>query len=150
MGRINTARVIIGGLVAGLVINIGETLLNAVVLAEEMTAIAARFNLPEMGGGTIGLFVLLCFLLGILTIWLYAAIRPRFGPGPKTAVLAGTTIWLAAYLFPGIGYAVMGFFPVGLTALSLGWALIEVLLAATAGAYFYTEPAVTTRGAARV
>ncbi len=28
--------------------------------------------------------------------WWYAAIRPRFGPGPKTAAIAGLAVWLIA------------------------------------------------------
>jgi hypothetical protein len=148
MGRMNTGRVIVGGLVAGVVINIGETLLNAVVLAEQMDALTARFNLPPMGGGTIAVFVALCFMLGVLTIWTYAAIRPRFGPGPKTAALAGVAIWFAAYLFPSVGYAAMGFFPADLTALALGWGLIEILLGAVSGAYFYKEEAPSARSLA--
>jgi hypothetical protein len=150
MSGIDTGRVLIGGLIAGLVINIGETLLNVVVLADEMEAVASRFNLPPMGGGTIATFVVLCFLLGILTIWVYAAIRPRFGPGPKTAAMAGTAIWFAAYVFPGVGYAAMGFFPANLTGLALGWGLIEVLLAAVVGAYFYKEQGQAMRSSARV
>jgi hypothetical protein len=150
MSGIDTSRVLIGGLIAGLVINIGETLLNTVVLADEMNAISARFNLPPMGGGTIATFVVLCFLLGILTIWVYAAIRPRFGPGPKTAAMAGAAIWFAAYLFPGVSSSAMGFFPGNVTALALGWGLIEVLLAAVVGAYFYKEQGQATRSAARV
>ena len=147
MSGINTTRVLIGGLVTGLVINIGETLLNAVVLADEMNAITARFNLPPMTGGTIAIFVVLCFMLGILTTWLYAAIRPRFGAGAKTAALAGAAVWFAAYLFPGIGYAAMGFFPSNITALALAWGLIEVLVASVAGAYFYKEQSSPMRGA---
>ena len=27
-------------------------------------------------------------------MWLYAAIRPRYGPGPKTAALAGLALWV--------------------------------------------------------
>jgi hypothetical protein len=26
-------------------------------------------------------------------MWLYAAIRPRYGPGPKTAAVAGFALW---------------------------------------------------------
>ena len=32
--------------------------------------------------------VIVDFILGILTVWVYAAIRPRFGPGPRTALTA--------------------------------------------------------------
>ncbi|HSE60477.1 MAG TPA: hypothetical protein VLA99_17380 [Nitrospiraceae bacterium] len=27
-------------------------------------------------------------------LWLYAAIRPRFGAGPKTALYAGLGVWV--------------------------------------------------------
>jgi hypothetical protein len=46
-------------------------------------ALQAR-NLPPVGGGAIAYFVVMCFLLGILMVWLYAAVRPRLGPDPKT------------------------------------------------------------------
>ena len=32
--------------------------------------------------------------MGILMTWWYAAIRPRFGAGPKTAAIAGFAVWL--------------------------------------------------------
>jgi hypothetical protein len=38
------------------------------------------------------MFVFL-FLGTLMTFW-YAAIRPRFGPGPITAVIAGLAVWL--------------------------------------------------------
>jgi hypothetical protein len=42
----------------------------------------------EVGAGS---FNATGFLIGIFAIWLYAAIRPRHGPGPKTAVCAGAS-----------------------------------------------------------
>lgn len=135
----NTGRVIAGGLVAGVVINIGETLLNTVVLADEMQALNARFNLPPMTAGTIGGFVVMCFVLGLLAVWLYAAVRPRLGPGPKTAAIVALAIWIAAYLFPTISSYLMGFFPGGVTTFVLGWGLVEVIAGTIAGAYVYRE-----------
>ncbi len=83
MSRINMARVLLGGLAAGLLINIGEYLLHDVVLAEEIRATMAGFNLPAPGGGAIAVFVFLGFGVGITAVWLYAAIRPRYGDGPR-------------------------------------------------------------------
>ena len=31
---------------------------------------------------------------GVLLMWLYAAIRPRYGPGPKTAAITGFAFWM--------------------------------------------------------
>ena len=56
-------------------------------------------NLPALGGSAIGGFVFFAFLLGIVTVWLYAAIRPRFGAGAKTAVIAGLFVWFFAYFY---------------------------------------------------
>ena len=83
MRGINTARVVVGGLVAGLVINVSEFILNMVVMGADMNAAMTRLNLPPVGGQAITVFVVLGFALGIGTIWLYAAIRPRYGAGLK-------------------------------------------------------------------
>jgi len=140
MTGINLARVVLGGLLAGVVINAGEVLLNAVLLEAELTAAMARLNLPPVGGGAVGVFVTMGFLLGITIVWLYAAIRPRFGAGVKTALIAGTTVWALAYLYGSIGYAVMGFFPARLITIGAAWGLGELLVASVAGAWLYTEP----------
>lgn len=140
MNAINTKRVILGGLAAGLVINVSETLLNVPVLGAEMEASLAKLNLPPVGGSAIALFVGLSFVLGIVLVWLYAAIRPRFGPGPKTAVIAGLVVWFLAYFYASLGMGAMGFFPTRLLTISVMWGLVELLLAATVGAWLYKEP----------
>lgn len=139
MGKINIGRVFAGGLLAGLVINIGETILNTVVIADAMDAALQARNVPPIGGRAIASFVVMCFGLGIATTWLYAAIRPRFGAGVPTAVLTGAVVWFLAYLFPGIGNVVLQLFPAGPTAIALAWGLVEIVLAAVAGAWVYQE-----------
>ncbi len=139
MGNINVGRVILGGLLAGLVVNIGETILNLFVVARGMEDALKARNLPPPGGGAIGGFVLLAFLLGIATVWLYAAIRPRFGPGAGTAAIAGLAVWFFAYLYGGLGQELLGFFPAGLTMVTLLWGLVEIVLGAVAGGWVYRE-----------
>jgi hypothetical protein len=139
MGRINVGRVILGGLLAGLVINIGETILNVVVLAQAMEDTLRARNLPALGGTAIGGFVGFAFLLGIFTVCLYAAIRPRFGPGPKTAVIAGLFVWYFAYFYGASGMLLMGFYPAKVATVGVGWGLVEIVLASVAGAWVYTE-----------
>jgi hypothetical protein len=136
---INTARVVIGGIVAGLVINVSEFILNMVVLGADMNAAMTRLNLPPVGGQAIAVFVLLGFALGIATIWLYAAIRPRYGSGPKTALCAGAAVWFFAYFYSAAGMMAMRMFPGRMMAVGMIWGLGEVLLASVAGASLYTE-----------
>jgi hypothetical protein len=139
MQRINLGRVILGGLVAGLVINIGESLLNMMVIAPDMRAALDALHLPQVGGPAIGIFVVEAFLLGIATIWLYAAIRPRYGMGAKTALRAGAAVWFFSFLYSGVGMAVMGFFPMRVEVVSCAWGLAEICIAAMAGGYLYRE-----------
>jgi hypothetical protein len=139
MGKINIGRVIAGGLLAGLVLNIGESVLNLFVVAEQMEATIAARNLPPLGTREIMSFVFMCFGLGIGIVWLYAAIRTRFGPGVPTAVLNGALVWFFAFLWPQMGNAVMQMFPPGVILVSLAWAFGEVVLASVAGAWLYRE-----------
>ena len=77
MNKINFARVLLGGLVAGLVMNIGEFVVNDLILGAEMKTFFARLNLPEPGGSFIAVAVILTFVMGVVLVWLYAAMRPR-------------------------------------------------------------------------
>ena len=139
MGTINTGRVILGGLVAGLLINISEIVLNVVVMGDEMAAWVKSMNLPPMGNSSMAIYTVLGFVLGIVMVWLYAAIRPRYGAGPKTAVCAGSAVWFFAYLYPTLGMAVMGMYPMRMMIIGLAWGLVEILIAAAAGGYLYRE-----------
>ena len=132
-------RVVLGGIAAGVVINVGESILNLVVLGADMEAAMARLNLPPIGGQAIGVFVFMGFVVGILTTWLYAAIRPRFGPGPKTAMCAGAIAWFFAYFYSGLGMVVMGMFTARLMTIAVAWGLVEILVAAVVGAALYKE-----------
>jgi apolipoprotein N-acyltransferase len=136
---INVGKVIAGGLLCGLVINISETILNLVVVPADMAAALKERNLPELGTSPIIGFVIFAFLLGIGIVWLYAAIRPRFGPGVKTAIIAAVAVWAFSYVYSSLGMVFMGFFPAGLTAFTLVWGLVEVVLGAVAGAWVYKE-----------
>src|SRR5689334_25316067 len=86
MSKINFGRAILGGLLAGLVLNIGEYLLNEVVFKNQMEEMFRRLHVTPPGGNFIAIAVAITFLLGILLVILYAMIRPRYGPGPKTEI----------------------------------------------------------------
>lgn len=137
--RINTSRVITCGLVSGLVINISEFLLNQIVLLSDMTTALARMNLPPVSGAVIPIFIALGFAGGIAAIWLYAAIRPRFGPGPATAVITGVAFWFVGYFWSGAVMYALHMYPARLMAISLCWELVESVMATLIGASLYTE-----------
>src|SRR6266568_853912 len=138
MGKINWTLVNLGGLVAGVIINIFEYVLNGVVLANDMEA-AIRALGKQMGGGALVMFTVWGFLVGIFAVWLYAAIRPRYGAGPKTAACAGSAVWGLGYLLASVTPLALHLFPRRLMAIGLAVGLVEVLAGTLAGAWLYRE-----------
>jgi hypothetical protein len=141
----NGKRIIAGGLLAGLVLNIGEAILNSVVIGKDFDALLQKYGLPDVGGSTIGLFVVMCFLLGILSVWLYAAVRPRFGAGPGTAIRAGLVVWALASVWSNVALCAMGIIPERLALIGTLWALVEMPLATLVGAWVYQEETIMPR-----
>jgi hypothetical protein len=139
MGRINWFRVVLGGLVAGFIINIGEFLLNEPILGRKWAAAMESLGRPPMGNQAITLFVVLGFVLGIGAVYLYTAIRPRYGAGPRTAVCAGILVWFFAYAYNGVGMMAMGLFPKSLIVIGTLWGLLELPIATVFGAWLYKE-----------
>ena len=140
MSNINYGRVILGGLVAGVILNVGEFLLNGVVLASQMKEhFFDRMNLPEPGPAAFVVIIGLTFVLGIVIVLGYAAIRSRFGPGPKTAIIAALFAWFGVYFYSQVIGAALGFIPTSMLLIALAWGLVEYILAALAGAVLYKE-----------
>ena len=76
---------------------------------------------------------------GILAIWFYAAIRPCYGPGPKTAALVGLVFWLISGLGPTLWWAHILRLPTGLVASTVVVGLIADVVATVLGAWPYKE-----------
>lgn len=145
MSGINWGRVILGGLLAGMVINVSEFFLNGVVLAKDWAAAMVALGRPPIAGSQIAVFfvwsfVLWGFLIGIFAVWLYAAIRPRYGAGPRTALRVGSFVWGLGYLLTSVTPFLLNLFPRRIFAIGLTVGLVEVLLATLVGAWLYREP----------
>src|SRR5688572_27395168 len=140
----NTKRVLMGGIVAGVVMNAIDFVTNTYILGERMKAGTEAFKpgLSDqmMSGNTIVMYIIMDFILGIALVWTYAAIRPRFGPGIKTATYAALLFWILAGIFLS-GYMHMGMMSSGLWWTFAFIGLVNFLLSAWAGAKFYTEDA---------
>ncbi len=139
MGKINWGKVVAGGLLAGVVLNVYDWLLNGLYLAADWNAALQALGKGPMGGSMIVWFVVCDFLLGIWGVWVYAAIRPRFGAGPKTAVIAGLAGWFVFGLLNVISQLPMGLMPPNLLHWNLIAALVMYPVAMVAGAALYTE-----------
>ena len=144
MASINTGKVIVGGLAAGVVMNVIDFASNMYILADRMKADFDKLNpvlwtnmndMSKLPG-----FLATDFVLGILLVWTYAAIRPRFGAGAGTAMKAGLLIWLTG---TSIAYYLMlaGLFSTGTFLYMSCLSLVNFLVSAWVGAKLYSEAA---------
>ena len=99
MGRINIRRVIVGGLVAGLIASLFDFVIATYLLSNEIAEMTTRLGINfALTATSATSFVVVDFVWGFLIVLTYACIRPRFGPSPKTALISGALPWLAIML----------------------------------------------------
>ena len=135
MNKINWARVVGGGLLSGLVANVLEMLYGFVMRSQWEEFMKGK----QMPVQAVAAHFLWTFVVGIAAIWLYAAIRPRYGPGPATAARAAFAVWLFVHATFALATVTLGFFPARLMAIGAAWAFVETLVATIAGAAIYRE-----------
>jgi hypothetical protein len=136
MSRINWAGVLLCGLLAGVVWIVLGSLVTA-VLGRDFAALPNN----RLGAPTPSFILLnaaIDLLEGISILWLYAVIRPLYGPGPKAAMIAAFAWWFIVSLGDAT-WCSFGFFP-PLTVIPLTIGTLPALILATiAGARFYRE-----------
>lgn len=140
MGKINWARIVLGGLLAGVVINVSEFLLHGVLMREDWEVAMQNLGRPvqDTTTGMIA-YVVVGFLMGIALVWLYAIARPRFGPGPRTAGFTAIGYWVIGYALPTAGLWPLGLFPAQLLVMPNVWGLGWIVFASVVGAWPYKE-----------
>lgn len=140
---INTTKVAVGGVAAAVVnLALGFVVFN-MLLASRMNAeldAVIPGGSAKMMAGTANMVIGLGgqVLIGFLLAWLYAAMRPRFGPGMMTAVYAGLVLWLAGFVFYSGWYSVGAITGATYMMASVAALVINVAAAAAAG-FLYKE-----------
>jgi len=140
MGKIKWIRVLIGGMVAGVVINVLQFAAWALFVRRSLSATLEALGHPlKETVGTTVLWVVVCFLAGFLFVWLYAAIRPRCGAGPRTAALAGVAAGVLL-IIPNIGWgSMLTLIPAKVWAIDAADTLVISVVATLLGAWVYKE-----------
>ncbi len=147
----NTGRVVAGGLVAGVVANAIDFVNNTYVLGADMQAWAASHNIDPAtltSGAVAGTWVAVDFIYGLLIVFTYAAMRPRFGAGVRTAIIAGLVMFLAPTIVL-FGFTQMGMLTMPMFVKGAIGAIVSSLAAAVAGAAVYKEEGAATPALAR-
>lgn len=142
MSKINMRRVFLGGLVAGLVALAGDVIIAVAI----PLAVRAGFPAPHLSEPSAQVMVMyiaaVLLVGGPAAIWFYAAVRPRFGPGPKTATYVGLWIWLILGPYMHIVLTTLGYrnpFSAVLLLLIGAISLPLIIAAMVAGAFVYKE-----------
>ena len=139
---INTAKVVTGGLAAGVVGNIigflGFGMLLGPRMEAEAVAVAPALAGRGMSGSAIAGQVVIAFVIGFLLVWLYAAMRPRFGPGMKTATYAALVVWVCGLVFH-MDWLFAGMMTTATFVTASVVALVQVIASAGVGAMLYKE-----------
>lgn len=139
MSGINVNRWLAGGVAAGALIWILEGL-GSFIYMEDMQAALEAHNLSwEMSGAVLFITIVVSLIAGLTLIFFYAAARPRFGPGPKTAVIVAVVLWVGGHFLSLMGYHMLGLFPSGMLVLWGIVGLVEMILAALLGGVIYRE-----------
>jgi hypothetical protein len=139
MSGINFGRWLAGGIVAGLIIWLIEGIASLAYMGDMEAALEAHNLSMEMSAPVWLLTVVVSLIAGLTLIFLYAAARPRFGPGPKTAIIVAVALWFGSYLLSLIGFQMIGLYPTTMLTLWGLIGLIELIVAALVGGRIYRE-----------
>lgn len=139
MGGINVGRWIGGGAAAGVLIWLIEGAASVLYMDEMEAAMAAHDLAVGDGAGMMVVGLVISVLVGLALVFFYAASRPRFGPGPRTAVLVAVVLFVGGYFVTLLGYAMFGLFPAGMLVIWGAIGLVEMILGALLGGWIYQE-----------
>ena len=137
MREFSWARVFVCGLVAGGV----WTLLSVTLLAFAGGDFLATVRDDRQRAPSGGLHMFLLFsnlAAGVWATWLYTAIRPRYGPGPKTAVWAGLAWWVIVSMQSAKWVALLSI-PLAAVLIPFVATLPAIIIATMVGAWFYEK-----------
>jgi len=139
MATLNRKRIILGGIVAGFVIVIAE-IATEPIIGSLRSEWLAELGLAVPSEAAMAPLLVMPFLIGVVMVWLYANLRSRYGTGPKTAILAGLTVWFLECFSPSVAMLATGLIPSRLFFVLAPYVLVVSPLAALAGAKLYRDP----------
>ena len=139
---VNKNRLIIGGIAAGVVQFFLEGIVNTPILGADWQAWAQQMGsaVPHPSiGFSMACWAIQSVMLGIIGVWIYVALRARCGAGPKTAICAGGTLWLASWGSCFLNAMAIGDIPCKITTVNFVAGLPVALLSVLVGAWLYRE-----------
>ena len=94
---------------------------------------------PAFSTNQIVLFNVWGFITGLLAMWTYAALLPRFGAGPVTAACTGALTWFGVWALGSAGFAISDWLPLKMFAITVAWGLGEAVIGSVIGSRVYKD-----------
>jgi hypothetical protein len=143
MKKIQMGRVFLAAFVASLGFIFAEIVLEGSVQLifgiNESMLFRELFGMTPPSGTIYSIMnIVFLYLLCVLTMWVYAAIRPRFRNHFQAALVASMIFWLFEFLL-WVNISNLGLFPLKLGLLSMAFTLVEIPTAIIIGSFVYKE-----------
>lgn len=140
MNRIRTGRLLAAGLITLLVFIlveiVWEFIIGAALFPRILEVSRASLGLKEWTPTSFAINIGVAAVNSIMMIWLYAALRPMFGVGPRNALITSGFVFAFVLAF-SVNTVNIGYYP-GLVAMfDMVSLLVELPIAIIAGAAFY-------------
>jgi hypothetical protein len=142
MTKINWTRFIIGGLIATVILFVTDGVLHEHLVHQDWEAVYSALGSHEATtshGVAIAYFLIFELGRGFISLLIYVLMRPFFGAGPKTAVLAAVAGWFAFSIAGPAQFIPLGFYSTTLWGKVAGFHLVTTVVAVLAAAALYKD-----------
>jgi hypothetical protein len=143
MKNVNWGRFVLGALIVTAICFISDGFLHQKVVHTQWLDLFTKLGTtpPEHSGLAMVWFLVFEAGRGFLTMYAYVLLRPRLGPGAKTATWAGVVAWVAFSLTGPSQFIPLGLYSTSLWFTVAIYQLVFSIVAAIAGAAPYSEKA---------
>jgi hypothetical protein len=142
MNEIRIKRLFLAGLITLVVFIVAEFLVEStfemLIFERAVSEWYLKMGIQHWGWVNNLVNILIALLNTTMLMWLYAALRPMFGVGVKTALITSLFGFVFATAFAiNIANMTSGYYPWRIVLLETGYLLIELPVSIIAGAYVY-------------
>ncbi|MEI6411597.1 MAG: hypothetical protein WCR52_19565 [Bacteroidota bacterium] len=134
---INTKKVLIGGFIAGMLLNIIDAPNGVLIAGPKMSEFLLAHSITP-NPLVPAFFFPFHILYGMMIVWTYASCIPTYGHGRKNALYA-TLLLLMTTRFMAFGFVVMGLFPLSLFLIFSATMVVGSIIGGLVGCGYYSR-----------
>lgn len=126
---------IVSSCLSGMIIVLGESILNGIILVDEWYFMNEKLGLDEPAAYTLILAVLKLFLLGFIVMYLYELFAQRYGYSIRSGIYAGLFIGILIWAWALSGLLIAGYINLKIAIYTLPWGMVELASSGALGAW---------------